>query len=143
MSGLPEVTIAGALTADPEIKYLDSGACVANFTIACNARRFDRESGQWVDGDKTFLRCSIWNHPAEHVTESLTRGLRVLATGILKQRSFETEQGDKRTITELAVTEIGPSLKFATASVTKAQRNAVAESAAPSTRTADDAEPPF
>ncbi|MBA8827100.1 single-strand DNA-binding protein [Saccharopolyspora lacisalsi] len=123
MSGLPEVTIAGTLVADPEIKYLDSGACVANFTIAANDRRFDRDRGEWVDASATFLRCQIWRQAAEHVVESLGKGQRVLAVGALKQRSYETAEGEKRTAFELNVTELGPSLKFATATVRKAARS--------------------
>lgn len=126
MSGLPEVTIAGTLVADPELKWFDSGACVANFTLAANSRRYDREQGQWVDGDTTFLRCSLWRQQAEHVAESLTRGLRVLATGTLKQPKWENAEGEKRSTFELAVTEIGPSLKFATAKVTKANSSSTA-----------------
>ncbi|WP_017974400.1 single-stranded DNA-binding protein [Actinopolyspora halophila] len=126
MPGLPEVTVAGTLTADPEIKYFDSGVCVANFTVAANDRRFDKDQGQWVDASATFLRCQIWRQEAEHVVESLSKGNRVLVTGALKQRSWETEHGEKRTVMELAVTEIGPSLKFATAAVRKATREAAA-----------------
>ncbi|NYH78196.1 single-strand DNA-binding protein [Actinopolyspora biskrensis] len=124
MPGLPEVTVAGTLTADPEIKYFDSGVCVANFTVAANDRRFDKDQGQWVDASATFLRCQIWRQEAEHVVESLSKGNRVLVTGALKQRSWETEHGEKRTVMELAVTEIGASLKFATAAVRKATREA-------------------
>ena len=127
MPGLPEITVAGTLTADPEIKYLDSGTCVANFTIAANDRRFDRESGEWIDASATFLRCSIWRQDAEHVTESLSKGDRVLATGVLKQRKWETDDGGKRTAFELAVSEIGASLKFATAELSKPQRRTSAE----------------
>lgn len=123
MSGLPEITIAGTVVADPEIKYFNDGACVANFTVAANDRRFDRERGEWVDASATFLRCSIWRQEAEHVTESLSKGDRVLATGVLKQNKWETEQGEKRTAFELAVAEIGASLKFATAQITKPHRS--------------------
>ena len=126
MPGLPEITVAGTLTADPEIKYLDSGTCVANFTIAANDRRFDRERGEWVDASATFLRCSVWRQEAEHVTESLSKGDRVLATGVLKQQKWETD-GEKRTAFELAVSEIGASLKFATAELSKPQRKTPAE----------------
>lgn len=122
MSGLPEVTVAGTVVADPEMKFFDSGACVANFTIASNDRRFDRESGEWVDAATTFLRCSIWRQQAENVVESLAKGTRVLATGALKQRSWETETGDKRSAMELAVTEVGVSLKLATAQARKPDR---------------------
>jgi single-strand DNA-binding protein len=145
MSGLPEVTVAGTLVADPELKWLDSGACVANFTIAANDRRYDRERGEWVDGDATFLPCSIWRQQAEHVCESLSQGLRVLATGVLKQRKWETEHGEKRSAFELAVSEIGASLKFATATVAKTRGStepAPASSGAATPRGSGD-EPPF
>lgn len=122
MSGLPEVTVAGTVVADPEMKFFDSGACVANFTIASNDRRFDRERGEWVDAATTFLRCSIWRQQAENVVESLAKGTRVIATGALKQRSWETDNGDKRSAMELAVTEVGVSLKLATAQARKASR---------------------
>jgi single-strand DNA-binding protein len=148
MSGLPEITVAGTVVADPTIKYLDSGAAVATFTIAANDRRFDRERGEWVDASATFLRCSIWRREAEHVTESLAQGDRVLATGVLKQNKWETEQGEKRTAFELAVSEIGASLKFATARISKARRTTPSESgsgegvpAGVGTTAAD--EPPF
>ena len=140
MNGLPEVTIAGALTSDPEIKYLDSGACVANFTVAANDRRFDREKSAWVDGSATFLRCSVWNQMGEHVAESLFKGTRVLVSGVLKQRKWETDAGEKRSALELAVSEVGASLKFATTAVKKAERST--ENTAPSTSPTDD-EPPF
>ena len=123
MTGLPEVTIAGTVVADPALKFFESGACVANFTIAANDRRFDRDKGAWVDASATFLNCQIWRQAAENVVESLSKGTRVLATGMLKQRSYETSEGSKRTVVDLAVTEIGPSLKFATASVRKATRS--------------------
>lgn len=149
MPGLPEVTVAGTLTADPEIKYLDSGVGVANFTVAANDRRFDREKGEWVDASATFLRCQVWRQLAEHVTESLARGQRVLVTGALKQRSYETAEGEKRTVFELAVSEIGPSLKFATTTVRKATRTSGGESggdpwgSTPATAPAAADEPPF
>jgi single-strand DNA-binding protein len=122
MPGLPEVTVAGTLTADPELRYTPSGAAVANFTVAANDRRYDTQAGTWVDGDATFLRCQVWRQLAEHVTESLTKGTRVLLTGQLRQRSYTTAEGDKRTVFELAVTEIGASLKWATVTVAKATR---------------------
>lgn len=131
MSGLPEVTMTGTLVADPELKCLNSGDFVANFRIAANSRRYDRERGEWVDGDTTFLRCSIWRQAAENVAQSLTKGARVLVTGRLKQRAWETNEGEKRTAFELDVTDIGPSLKLATAAVTKANRT---NGAAPSTQ---------
>src|SRR5882672_6257028 len=122
MAGLPELTVAGTLTADPELRFTPGGDAVANFTVAANDRRLDRNTGQWVDGDATFLRCSIWRDAAENVANSLNKGNRVIVTGRLKQRSYETTEGQKRTVYELDVTEIGPSLKWATAKVAKATR---------------------
>ena len=122
MPGLPDVTVAGTLVADPELRFTPNGTAVTNFTIAANDRRFDAQSGTWVDAGATFLRCSIWRAAAEHVAESLRKGTRVLVFGQLRQRSFDTAEGEKRTVFEVAVTEIGPSLKFATAQVTKATR---------------------
>ena len=122
MAGLPEVTVAGTLTADPELRFTQSGVPVANFTVAANDRRFDKQTGQWVDGDATFLRCTLWRQPAENLAESLNKGARVLVTGTLRQRSYETGEGDKRTVLELDVTEVGASLKWATAKIAKAAR---------------------
>jgi len=122
MPGLPEVTIAGTLTADPELRYTPTGAAVANFTLAANERRYDKTTGTWADGDTLFLRCTTWRQLAEHTAESLRKGYRVLATGTLRQRSFETEHGDKRTVIELTVTELGASLKWATVTVHNATR---------------------
>lgn len=116
------ITIIGNLTADPELRFTPSGAAVANFTIASTPRTFDRASGEWKDGDALFLRASIWRQPAENVAESLKRGARVIVTGRLKQRSYETKEGEKRTVVELDADEIGPSLRFATATVNKAAR---------------------
>jgi single-strand DNA-binding protein len=124
MYGLPDVTVAGTLTADPELRYTQTGHAVTNFVVAANERRYDKTSGAWSDGDATFLRCSIWRDAAENVAESLRKGDRVLVTGRLKQRSYETDQGDKRTVFELDVTEIGPSLRWATAKVAKVTRTA-------------------
>ncbi|MFC0540662.1 single-stranded DNA-binding protein [Kutzneria chonburiensis] len=121
MVGLPELTMAGTLTADPELRFTQSGVAVANFTVACNPRTLNRQTGQWEDGDATFLRCTIWREAAEHVAESLKRGQRVIVVGQLRQRSYEHE-GQKRTTYELDVTEVGPSLKWATAEVRKAVR---------------------
>ena len=130
-------TVVGNLTADPELRFTPSGAAVANFTVASTPRMFDRQSGEWKDGDALFLRCTIWRQAAEHVAESLTRGDRVVVQGRLRQRSFETRDGDKRTVVELDVDEIGPSLRYATARVTKANR-AGADSGSGS-----DEQPPF
>jgi single-strand DNA-binding protein len=117
------ITVVGNLTADPELRFTPSGAAVANFTVASTPRTFDRQSGEWKDGEALFLRCNIWREAAENVAESLTRGSRVVATGRLKQRSFETREGEKRTVVELEVDEIGPSLRYATAKVNKASRS--------------------
>jgi single-strand DNA-binding protein len=124
-------TVVGNLTADPELRFTPSGAAVANFTVASTPRNFDRATGEWKDGDAMFLRCNIWRQPAENVAESLTRGARVLVTGRLKQRSFETKEGEKRTVFELDVDEVGPSLRYATAKVNKAARSSSGVSSAP------------
>lgn len=123
MAGDTVMTVIGNLTADPELRFTASGAAVANFTVASTPRTFDRASGEWKDGEALFLRCNIWRQPAENVAESLTRGSRVIVSGRLKQRSFETKEGEKRTVIELEVDEIGPSLKYATAKVNKASRS--------------------
>jgi len=123
MAGDTILTVVGNLTADPELRFTPAGHGVANFTVASTPRQFDRQSNEWKDGDPLFMRCSIWRDPAEHVAESLTRGTRVIVTGRLKQRSYETREGEKRTVVELEVDEIGPSLKYATAKVNKAQRS--------------------
>jgi single-strand DNA-binding protein len=115
------ITLIGNLTAEPEIKFLSSGACVANFTVASTPRTYDKTSGEWKDGEALFMRCSLWRDAAENATESLTRGTRVIVTGKLEARSYDKD-GEKRTVTELKVEEIGPSLRYATAQVTK--RNA-------------------
>ncbi len=122
MAGETVITVVGNLTADPELRFTPSGAAVASFTIASTPRQFDRNSNEWKDGEALFLRCSIWRQAAENVAESLTRGMRVVAQGRLKQRSFETREGEKRTVIELDVEEVGPSLKYATAKVNRTQR---------------------
>jgi single-strand DNA-binding protein len=121
MAGETVITVIGNLTADPELRFTPSGAAVANFTVASTPRTFDRQSQEWKDGEALFLRCNVWRQAAENVAESLTRGSRVIVSGRLKQRSFETKEGEKRTVVELEVDEIGPSLRYATASVTRAQ----------------------
>jgi len=113
------MTVIGNLTADPTLTYTQSGLAVANFTIASTPRTFDKAKGEYVDGEATFLRASVWREFAENVAGSLTKGMRVIASGRLKQRSFETREGEKRTAFELEVDEIGPSLRYATASVTR------------------------
>jgi single-strand DNA-binding protein len=123
MAGDTVITVIGNLTSDPELRWTPSGAAVANFTIASTPRTLDRETQEWKDGDALFLRCSVWREAAENVAESLVRGSRVMAQGRLKQRSFETKEGEKRTVIELEVDEIGPSLRYATATVSKAARS--------------------
>ncbi len=123
MAGDTVITVIGNLTADPELRFTPSGAAVANFTVASTPRQFDRQTNEWKDGEALFLRCNIWREAAENVAESLTRGARVIVSGRLKQRSFETREGEKRTVVELEVDEIGPSLRYATAKVNKASRS--------------------
>jgi single-strand DNA-binding protein len=123
VAGDTTITVVGNLTADPELRFTPSGAAVANFTVASTPRIYDRQSGEWKDGEALFLRCNIWREAAENVAESLTRGSRVIVTGRLKQRSFETREGEKRTVVEVEVDEIGPSLRYATAKVNKASRS--------------------
>ena len=123
MAGDTTITVVGNLTADPELRFTPSGAAVANFTVASTPRIYDRQSGEWKDGEALFLRCSIWRQAAENAAESLTRGMRVIASGRLKQRSYETREGEKRTVFEVEVDEIGPSLRYATAKVNKASRS--------------------
>ncbi|WP_449386070.1 single-stranded DNA-binding protein [Cellulomonas soli] len=123
MAGETVITVIGNLTGDPELRFTPSGAAVANFTIASTPRNFDRQSNEWKDGETLFMRCSIWREAAESVAESLTKGTRVIATGRLVQRSYETREGEKRSVVELQVDEVGPSLRYATAKVTRAQRS--------------------
>jgi single-strand DNA-binding protein len=123
VAGDTTITVVGNLTADPELRFTPSGAAVANFTVASTPRMYDRQSGEWKDGEALFLRCNIWREAAENVAESLTRGARVIVSGRLKQRSFETREGEKRTVFEVEVDEIGPSLRYATAKVNKASRS--------------------
>ena len=122
MAGETVITVVGNLTNDPELRFTPSGAAVASFTIASTPRTLDKATNEWKDGEALFLRCSIWRQAAENVAESLTRGSRVIVQGRLKQRSFETKEGEKRTVIELDVDEVGPSLRYATAKVTKASR---------------------
>jgi len=120
MAGETVITVVGNLTADPELRFTQNGLAVANFTIASTPRTLDRATNEWKDGEALFLRASVWREFAEHVAGSLTKGSRVIATGRLKQRSYETKEGEKRTSMELEVDEIGPSLRYATANVTRA-----------------------
>ncbi|MBX6390664.1 MAG: single-stranded DNA-binding protein [Frankia sp.] len=122
MAGETVVTVVGNLTGDPELRFLPNGAAVASFTVASTPRVLDRATNEWKDGEPLFLRCSIWRQAAENVAESLTKGARVIVQGRLKQRSFETREGEKRTVIELDVDEIGPSLRYATAKVVRAAR---------------------
>jgi single-strand DNA-binding protein len=123
MAGDTTITVIGNLTADPELRFTPSGAAVANFTVASTPRTFDRQSNEWKDGDTLFLRCSIWREAAENVAETLTKGTRVIVSGRLVQRSYETREGEKRTVYELQVDEVGPSLRYASAKVTRTQRS--------------------
>ena len=120
MAGETIITVVGNLTADPELRYTQGGLAVANFTIASTPRTFDRTANDWKDGEALFLRASCWREFAEHVAGTLTKGSRVVATGRLKQRSYETKEGEKRTSMELEIDEIGPSLRYATAQITRA-----------------------
>ncbi len=123
MAGETVITVVGNLVDDPELRFTPSGAAVANFRIASTPRTFDRQSNEWKDGDALFLSCSVWRQAAENVAESLTKGMRVVVQGRLKQRSYETREGEKRTVVELDVEEVGPSLKYATAKVARVQRS--------------------
>jgi single-strand DNA-binding protein len=131
VAGETIITVVGNLTSDPELRYTQSGLAVANFTIASTPRNFDRTTNDWKDGEALFLRASCWREFAEHVAGSLTKGSRVIATGRLKQRSYETKEGEKRTSIELEVDEIGPSLRYATAQVTRAASTGGAGGGAP------------
>ncbi|NMM16849.1 MAG: single-stranded DNA-binding protein [Cellulomonas sp.] len=123
MAGETVITVIGNLTGDPELRFTPSGAAVANFTVASTPRTFDRQTNEWKDSDTLFMRCSIWREAAESVAESLTKGMRVIATGRLVQRSYDTREGEKRTVVELQVDEVGPSLRYASAKVTRTQRS--------------------
>ena len=124
MAGETVITVIGNLTNDPELRFTPNGAAVASFTVASTPRTFDRQSNEWKDGDTLFLRCTVWRQAAENVAESLHKGTRVIVQGRLKQRSFETREGEKRTVVELEADEVGASLRSATAKVSKANRGA-------------------
>jgi single-strand DNA-binding protein len=152
MAGDTVITVIGNLTSDPELRWTPSGAAVANFTIASTPRTLDRQTQEWKDGEALFLRCSVWRQAAENVAESLTRGSRVMAQGRLKQRSFDTKEGEKRTVIELEVDEVGPSLRYATATIARAARSGDGQSTGERHGSADpwtapaggsDEEPPF
>ncbi len=124
MAGETVITVVGNLVDDPELRFTPSGAAVANFRIASTPRTFDKQSNEWKDGDALFLSCSVWRQAAENVAESLQKGMRVVVQGRLKSRQYETREGEKRTVFEIEVEEVGPSLKYATAKVTRAARSA-------------------
>lgn len=123
MAGETVITVVGNLVDDPELRFTPSGAAVANFRIASTPRTFDRQTNEWKDGEALFLSCSVWRQAAENVAESLTKGMRVVVQGRLKQRSYEDREGQKRTVVELEVEEVGPSLKYATAKIARVQRS--------------------
>ncbi|GAA1775365.1 single-stranded DNA-binding protein [Nostocoides vanveenii] len=123
MAGETTITVIGNLTGDPELRFTPSGAAVANFTVASTPRTFDRQSNEWKDGETLFMRCSVWREVAENVAESLHRGTRVIVSGRLKSRSYETKEGEKRTVIEMDVDEVGPSLRYATTKVNRTQRS--------------------
>lgn len=122
MAGDTQITVVGNLTGDPELRFIQSGAAVVNFTVASTPRSFDRQTNEWKDGETLFMRCSLWREAAENVAESLTKGMRVIVTGRLVSRSWEAS-GEKRTVNEIQVDEVGPSLRYATAKVTRTQRS--------------------
>jgi len=119
MAGETTITLVGNLTADPELRFTPSGAAVANFTVASTPRTFDRNTNEWRDGEAMFLNCAVWRQAAENVAESLQKGMRVIVQGRLKSRSYETREGERRTVFEIDVDEIGPALRYATAKVTR------------------------
>jgi single-strand DNA-binding protein len=123
MAGDTQITVVGNLVDDPELRFTPSGAAVANFRIASTPRTFDKQSNEWKDGDALFLSCSVWRQAAENVAESLQKGMRVVVQGNLRSRQYETREGEKRTVFEIQVDEVGPSLKYATAKVTRTQRS--------------------
>jgi single-strand DNA-binding protein len=127
MAGDTVITLVGNLVDDPELRFTPSGAAVAKFRIASTPRRFDKQTNAWVDEEALFLTCNVWRQPAENVAESLQRGMRVIVQGRLRQRSYETKEGEKRTVYEIEVDEVGPSLQFATAKVTRANRSGSAQ----------------
>jgi single-strand DNA-binding protein len=122
VAGDTVITVVGNLTADPELRFTPSGAAVANFTVASTPRTLDKNSNEWKDGEALFLRCSVWRQAAENVAESLHKGTAVIVQGRLKQRSYETKEGEKRTVYELEVDEVAPSLRWATARVSRSGR---------------------
>jgi len=135
------VTITGNLTNDPELRFTPSGAAVASFTVASSTRVLDKQTNEWKDGDTTFLRCNVWRQYAENVAESLQRGMRVIVNGRLKQRSYETKEGEKRTVYEVEVDDVGPALRYATAKVTKVSRGGAGFGGAPAADAAQADDP--
>jgi len=135
MAGETTLTIVGNLTADPELRFTPTGHAVADFTVASTPRNFDRQAGEWRDGEALFLRCTAWRQLAEHTAESVTKGTRVIVTGRLRQRSFTTDDGSNRTVTELDVDELGPSLRYSTARLTKTTRTTTPTTNEPTTTT--------
>jgi single-strand DNA-binding protein len=123
MTGETTITVVGNLTADPDLRFTSTGVAVLDFTVASTPRIYDRESGEWKDGDTLFLRCNLWRQAAENAAKSLLKGTRVIVQGRLKQRSFETKEGDKRTVVELDVDAIGPELRYASAKVSRVGRD--------------------
>jgi single-strand DNA-binding protein len=123
MAGDTQITVVGNLVSDPELRYTPTGVAVANFRIASTPRTFDRQANEWKDGDSLFLTCNVWRQAAENVAESLQRGMRVVVQGRLHQRSYETREGEKRTVFEVEVDDVGPSLRNASAKVTKSNRS--------------------
>src|SRR5512140_2431269 len=123
MAGDTQITVVGSLVSDPELRYTPTGVAVANFRIASTPRTFDRQTNEWKDGDSLFLSCNVWRQAAENVAESLQRGMRVIVSGRLRQRSYETREGEKRTVYEIEVDEVGPSLRNASAKVVKSNRS--------------------
>ncbi|MGO4583603.1 single-stranded DNA-binding protein [Arthrobacter sp. 2RAF6] len=138
MANETTITVIGNLTNDPELRFTPAGAAVANFTVASTPRTFDKNSNEWKDGESLFLRCSVWRETAENVAETLTKGMRVILSGNLEQRSYETKEGEKRTVIELKVEEIGPSLKYANAKVTRTQKGGSGQAAARAAAPAED-----
>ena len=137
MSADTTITVVGNLTADPDLRFTASGVAVAAFTVASTPRVFDRQSGEWKDGDTLFLRCTLWRQPAENTAETLSKGTRVIVTGRLKQRTYDTPDGQQRTVTEIDVDDIGPSLRYATATVTRTRKTTTTVGAG------GDDQPPF
>ena len=123
MAGDTQITVVGNLVSDPELRYTPTGVAVANFRVASTPRTFDRQANEWKDGDSLFLTCNVWRQAAENVAESLQRGMRVIVSGRLRQRNYETKEGEKRTVYEVEVDDVGPSLRNASAKVTRAQRS--------------------